>query len=100
MAKPTVLIAAAVDRLRKSDIMRVPALIAEFGRVLKQKDWSVARGISHPCRIKIAAQDFTFLDLRIGKEPVSGFGISPILTGQRNCHIGRESWWERVCQFL
>ena len=84
MAKPAILVVAAIDGLRKSNVMRISALIGELGRVLKQQDWPVARSIPHLGRFKMTSQDLTFLHLRIGQEPVSRLGIRPILAGQRD----------------
>lgn len=85
MPKPAILVAATVDAFGEADVARVPALIGELRRILKHEDLAFGYSIPPLGRLKVARQNFRFLDLWVGKEPICGFGTRPVLTGQRDC---------------
>lgn len=82
--KPALLVTPTVDAFRKANLVRVAALICELRRILKQQDRPMRHSISclHSC--KMAGQYVAFLNLGVGKEPVCGLGVRPVLTGQRD----------------
>src|ERR1700709_996162 len=85
MAKSAILVATTVDAFGETNVVWVPALIGELGRILKHEDRSIRCCIPRLGRLDVARQDVSFLNLWVGKEPVGGFGACPVLAGQRNC---------------
>lgn len=85
MSAASTIVATTVDAFGEADVVRVPALIGKLCRILKHQDRSVRCGIPRLRCLEMACKDVPFLDLWVGKEPISGFGACPVLTGQRDC---------------
>lgn len=63
---------------------RCHRLVGELGRIVQYEDRAISRGHSIPRRLKVAAEDLCFTDSAVVQESVSGLGVGPVLTGQRN----------------
>lgn len=63
---------------------RAVGLECKLRRVVQHQQWFLHRGGASPRGSKVPAQDFLLGDPWNGKETIGGFGVGPVLTGQRD----------------
>ena len=84
MAEPAGLVLAAVDALGEADQLRLFPLVGELGRVLQDQDRPAGRSHALTRRLEMALENSVFANPCVGKEPVGGFGVCPVLAGPGN----------------
>src|SRR5665647_753005 len=84
MAVATFLVLAAVDVLGDADKFGASALVCKLRCILQQEHGAVGRIKPRTRRIEVPAQNVAFAHPLIGEEPVSRFGVGPILARERN----------------
>lgn len=84
VAKPTALIATAIDALGHANQPWNGALIGELCRVLDKQNSTDAGVEASARRAKVATENFSLFDAVIGEEAVRGLCVSPVLAGIGN----------------